>query len=104
MDVIPGRENAFELTPNKKGVFAGKCAELCGTYHSNMLFNVQVVPRAEFEAHIAALKAAGQSGTLETGGSSPPATPAAPGRIDDSGSSSDARQRPPVVNAPIPTA
>jgi cytochrome c oxidase subunit 2 len=67
MDVIPGRENAFELTPNKTGVFAGKCAELCGTYHSEMLFNVHVVTRADYDAHIAALKADGQSGTLQTG-------------------------------------
>lgn len=67
MDVIPGRENQFELTPNKIGVFAGKCAELCGTYHSQMLFSVHVVSRADYDAHIAALKAAGQSGTLQTG-------------------------------------
>jgi cytochrome c oxidase subunit 2 len=67
MDVVPGRENLFELTPNKVGVFAGKCAELCGTYHSEMLFSVHVVTRAEYDAHIAALKAAGQSGTLQTG-------------------------------------
>jgi cytochrome c oxidase subunit 2 len=67
MDVIPGRENQFELTPNKIGVYAGKCAELCGTYHSAMLFNVHVVSRADYDAHIAALKAAGQSGSLQTG-------------------------------------
>jgi cytochrome c oxidase subunit 2 len=67
MDVVPGRLNEFELTPNKEGVFAGKCAELCGTYHSQMLFNVHVVSRAEYDAHILALKAAGQSGTLQTG-------------------------------------
>jgi len=67
MDVVPGRENAFELTPNKIGVFEGKCAELCGTDHSRMLFNVHVVSRADYDAHIAALKAAGQSGALETG-------------------------------------
>ncbi len=67
MDVIPGRDNQFELTPNKIGVFAGKCAELCGTDHSRMLFNVNVVTRAEYDAHIAALKANGQDGRLETG-------------------------------------
>jgi len=67
MDVVPGRENQFELTPNTVGTFAGKCAELCGTYHSDMLFTVHVVPRADYDAHIAALKAAGQSGTLQTG-------------------------------------
>lgn len=67
MDVVPGRENQFELTPNKIGVFAGRCAELCGTYHSQMLFTVHVVSRADYDAHIAALKAAGQSGQLQTG-------------------------------------
>jgi len=67
MDVIPGRENAFELTPNKLGVFAGKCAELCGTYHSDMLFTVHVVSRADYDAHLQSLKDAGQSGTLQTG-------------------------------------
>jgi cytochrome c oxidase subunit 2 len=67
MDVIPGRENQFELTPNKEGVFAGKCAELCGTDHSRMLFTVHVVSDSEFQAHLAQLKARGQSGKLETG-------------------------------------
>ncbi|MCA0328369.1 MAG: cytochrome c oxidase subunit II [Actinobacteria bacterium] len=67
MDVIPGRQNEFELTPNKEGVFAGKCAELCGTDHSRMLFNVHVVSQAEYDQHIADLKAAGQDGQLETG-------------------------------------
>ena len=67
MDVIPGRENVFELTPNKLGTFAGKCTELCGTYHSQMLFNVKVVTREEFDAHLEALKAAGNNGYLESG-------------------------------------
>jgi cytochrome c oxidase subunit 2 len=88
MDVVPGRLNEFELTPNKEGIFAGKCAELCGTDHSRMLFNVHVVSRAEYDAHIAELKANGQAGALETGrvitdGDAGGNT----GRTDDSGSS-----------------
>ena len=67
MDVVPGRLNAFELTPNKTGEFVGKCAELCGVDHSRMLFNVKVVSRAEFDQHIADLKAAGQVGALTSG-------------------------------------
>jgi len=67
MDVIPGRLNAFELTPTKPGEFVGKCAELCGVDHSRMLFNVKVVPRAEFEQHLADLRAAGQVGALTSG-------------------------------------
>jgi cytochrome c oxidase subunit II len=67
MDVIPGKTNVFELTPNKLGTFAGKCAELCGVDHARMLFNVKVVDRAEFDKYIADLKAKGQSGLLDTG-------------------------------------
>lgn len=67
MDVIPGKTNVFELTPDKVGTYAGKCAELCGTYHSGMLFNVKVVDRAEFDAHMAELKAKGQTGKVQTG-------------------------------------
>ena len=43
MDAIPGRTNTFEVTPTKLGTYLGKCAELCGSYHSAMLFNVHVV-------------------------------------------------------------
>jgi cytochrome c oxidase subunit 2 len=67
MDVIPGRKNMFELTPNKFGTYVGKCTELCGADHSRMLFNVQVVSRADYEAHIQSLIDAGQVGVLESG-------------------------------------
>lgn len=67
MDVVPGHPNAFELTPNKEGTFAGKCAELCGVDHSRMLFTVRVVPRAQYEAHIAELKSIGQGGQFVPG-------------------------------------
>lgn len=67
MDVIPGKTNVFELTPDRVGLFPGKCAELCGTDHARMLFNVRVVDRPEFEAHIESLRAKGQTGQLESG-------------------------------------
>ncbi|MCF8530633.1 MAG: cytochrome c oxidase subunit II, partial [Candidatus Nanopelagicales bacterium] len=67
MDIIPGKTNVFELTPDKVGTYAGKCAELCGTYHSQMLFNVKVVERPEFDAFIDELRAKGQTGTIQTG-------------------------------------
>ena len=67
MDVIPGKTNVFELTPDTVGTYAGKCAELCGVDHARMLFNVRVVERAEFDQYIADLKANGQSGVLDTG-------------------------------------
>jgi cytochrome c oxidase subunit 2 len=67
MDVIPGKTNVFELTPDKVGTYVGKCAELCGVDHARMLFAVKVVERPEFDAYIADLKAKGQTGTLDTG-------------------------------------
>lgn len=63
MDAIPGKPNAFELTPEKVGVYDGKCAELCGTYHAAMLFTVHVVSPDEYDAYLKGLKDKGQTGT-----------------------------------------
>lgn len=63
LDVVPGRNNSLQVTPNKVGVFAGKCAELCGTYHSAMLFNVHVVSEAEYTTYLKSLVAKGQTGS-----------------------------------------
>lgn len=52
MDVVPGRENKFQVTTTDTGTFAGKCYELCGAYHSRMLFEVKVVTQDEFEAYL----------------------------------------------------
>ncbi|TQL64326.1 cytochrome c oxidase subunit 2 [Rarobacter faecitabidus] len=50
MDMVPGRANTWQVTPTRVGTYAGKCAELCGEYHSGMLFNVKVVTQDEFDA------------------------------------------------------
>ena len=69
MDVIPGRVNTYQVTPKRTGTFAGKCYELCGAYHSRMLFNVEVVERAEYDAYLADLAEGGrQSATPLLGG------------------------------------
>jgi cytochrome c oxidase subunit II len=64
MDVIPGVENHFQVVPTRIGAYKGKCAELCGEYHSEMLFNVKVVSQADFDKHLADLAALGQVGNL----------------------------------------
>ena len=64
MDVIPGRVNHYEITPTRTGVFKGKCYELCGVYHSRMLFNVHVVSREEYDAYLQALQDAGNETEL----------------------------------------
>ncbi len=67
LDVIPGRTNKFEVTPTKTGTFAGKCAELCGLYHSRMIFSVKVVTRAEYDQHLKELADRGQTGAAVGG-------------------------------------
>jgi cytochrome c oxidase subunit II len=63
-DMYPGHSTTFTVTPTAEGTYNGKCAELCGEYHSDMLFNVEVVSQEEFDAHMQDLRDAGQTGTL----------------------------------------
>jgi cytochrome c oxidase subunit II len=52
-DVIPGHPNHFAITPTKTGTFIGHCSELCGLYHSRMLFTLKIVTPAQFQTWIA---------------------------------------------------
>lgn len=63
-DMIPGQTNHWYVTPEKEGTYRGKCAELCGEYHSLMLFTVKVVSQEEYDAYIQSLRDAGQTGQL----------------------------------------
>ena len=81
-DVMPDpeanhSENVFQITEiQQKGAFVGRCAELCGTYHSMMNFEVRVVEPNEFVSYLQerlagktnaeALTAIGQSATAVT--------------------------------------
>lgn len=59
-DVIPGRTNSFEITIDKAGAYVGRCAEFCGTYHSQMNFEVRAVSWADYQKFLRA-KESGQS-------------------------------------------
>jgi cytochrome c oxidase subunit 2 len=62
MDVIPGpaaTDNEFSVTPSVVGTYRGKCYELCGVYHSRMLFNVKIVSEADYTAYLNTLKVQG---------------------------------------------
>ena len=63
-DMFPGRVNRIYFTPEVEGTYMGKCAELCGEFHSAMLFNVKVVNHDEYAKHMAELAAAGNNGQL----------------------------------------
>jgi len=64
IDMVPGYTNTFQVTPEEVGSYQGKCAELCGEFHSEMLFNVEVVERDVYDAQMDALRQAGNVGQL----------------------------------------
>lgn len=53
LDVIPGRQNSFEVTINQTGSYVGRCAELCGVDHDRMNFTVKVVSFEDYQAYLA---------------------------------------------------
>ncbi|MFC7533408.1 cytochrome c oxidase subunit II [Actinoplanes sp. GCM10030250] len=56
-DVMPGNvRNVFEATLDKEGRYVGRCAELCGTYHAFMNFELVVVSPANFEKFLTSKK------------------------------------------------
>lgn len=66
-DVIPfytdrnTNDNKFEFTPTHAGSYVGRCAELCGTYHSQMNFEVRVVTDQQFVTYLGELKRIGSA-------------------------------------------
>ena len=64
-DMYIGRDNFWSFTPTREGTYAGKCAELCGEYHSSMLFNVKVVSEEEYEQYLDSLREKGQTGDIQ---------------------------------------
>jgi len=56
-DVIPDHPNHFEVTPTTAYSGIGRCTELCGLYHSRMLFRIKIVPAAQFRSWIASQQA-----------------------------------------------
>ncbi|WP_420641395.1 cytochrome c oxidase subunit II [Candidatus Leptofilum sp.] len=48
-DLVPGSMMPLRITPTEIGSYRLRCAEICGTGHSDMLADVEVVSRADFE-------------------------------------------------------
>ena len=56
-DVFPGNvRNTFEITLDKEGRYVGRCAELCGTYHAFMQFELVAVTPDQFNTYMQARK------------------------------------------------
>ena len=57
-DVFPHPEknftdNVFQTVVQKPGAFVGRCAELCGTYHAMMNFELRALPPDLFDRYLA---------------------------------------------------
>jgi cytochrome c oxidase subunit II len=47
---LPGVVNVFDLTVTKAGTYYGQCTQICGLYHSEMVFQVKAVSPSAFRA------------------------------------------------------
>ncbi|WP_309128633.1 cytochrome c oxidase subunit II [Microbacterium sp.] len=63
-DMYIGKDNSWSFIPTRIGEYDGKCAELCGEYHSMMLFNVKVVSQADYDAYLESLREEGNTGDI----------------------------------------
>jgi cytochrome c oxidase subunit II len=57
-DVFPypdknGTDNVFQTRVDRQGAFIGRCAELCGTYHAMMNFELRALPPDLFNRYLA---------------------------------------------------
>ncbi|MER2598025.1 MAG: cytochrome c oxidase subunit II [Caldilineales bacterium] len=57
-DLVPGVPTQLRVTPDKVGQYKVRCNELCGTGHTTMLADVNVVNQADFDAWVAEQRAA----------------------------------------------
>lgn len=60
-DVMPNpdknnQDSSFQNKIDREGAFVGRCAELCGTYHSVMNFEVRALSPDKYEQYIALRK------------------------------------------------
>jgi cytochrome c oxidase subunit 2 len=62
-DVFPAapknQNPVFQFRPEVTGTYVGRCAELCGTYHSQMNFEMRVVSPSEYQRYLNALASFG---------------------------------------------
>lgn len=84
-DVMPNpkenhSDNIFQITKiEKEGAFVGRCAEMCGTFHSMMNFEVRAVSPDKFTKYLDARKAGSTNAeALQSIGESPVATSTRP--------------------------
>ena len=83
LDILPGendgQDNEFEVTVREEGSYVGRCAELCGSYHAYMSFEVRSVNQEDYDTYIAARESGMSTAqALEEIGQSPVSTTTRP--------------------------
>lgn len=91
MDAVPGRINETWFKVDKPGVYYGQCFQLCGTRHAFMPIAIEVLPRAQYDAWIAAKQ--------KENGIAPP-TPAAAGAAEAAAAADATATGGPAMNEP----
>ena len=91
-DVFPAatknQNNEWQIRPEVPGSYVGRCAELCGTYHSQMNFEMRVVSASDYQRYLNALASFGnddldrQAKALTAIGQNPRATTTYPFNTD----------------------
>jgi cytochrome c oxidase subunit 2 len=64
-DAIPGRVNVLRFTPEREGIFEGRCAELCGILHAVMPTTVEVVSPSDYQSKLELLTGQDQPGAAQ---------------------------------------
>ncbi|WIM67000.1 cytochrome c oxidase subunit II [Corynebacterium breve] len=87
------QQRSFQVESiDEEGAFVGRCAEMCGTYHAMMNFELRVVPREDFTAYMEYRDAnpeASNAEALKEIGQAPYATSTHPFVTDRTGSRED---------------
>ncbi|WP_310475470.1 cytochrome c oxidase subunit II [Sandarakinorhabdus sp.] len=79
MDAVPGRINETWFKTDRPGVYFGQCSELCGTKHAYMPIAIEVLPKAQFDAWVAAKQK--ENGIEPKAAAAAPAEAAAPAAV-----------------------
>jgi len=60
-DATKNQNNQWQLRPTVRGSYVGRCAELCGTYHSQMNFEMRVVSDSDYQRYLDSLATFGNA-------------------------------------------
>ena len=77
--MTPSRPNErAPLHADEEGIYEGRCAELCGVFHTVMPTTVEVVSQAEYASHLELISGQDERGPASSPSAARPGTASAP--------------------------